>query len=182
MAPPVKRPTRSGTSVKETRLSDIGNRYLLDDYDKKLLRLRVRYTEISLKDLGAEVKLSVSAVSERMDKPAFKIALEEYNIPLDKLFEKSVNKAYNTLLALMNDTDPQVRLKAASIVLQRFCGPTTVVNQSVENKTNVVKVYRTTIEPDGSLLGRVMDLELGPNGEIPQEPKYNLPVEGDTNE
>lgn len=186
MAPPTKRPSRSGTSVNNTRLNDVVQRYLLDDYDKLLIRERIKHSEISLKDLGDKVGLSTSAVSERMDRPAFKIAFEEYSVPLDKIFSHSVDKAYRTMLALMDDEDKDMRFRAANAILQRFAGPQTVVQnnfgkgEDTPGKTKV-KVYRTTVEPDGSLLGQVMELELGP-GETPIEPlTYNVPTEGDNN-
>lgn len=171
----MSRPTRQGTSVNEPRVNTIVNMYHLDDIDKKILKFKIRYKDITLGDLGQEVGISVSAVSERIGKPAFQIAWEEYNIPLDKLVKSSATKALRVLNAIMDDRtlDADVRIRACKTVLDVVSGPKSIIISNLDATQSTESIYRTTVQPDGSLLGEVIDLELGTDAERPLT--FNVP-------
>lgn len=171
------RPTREGKTVNEPRVNTVVSMYHLDELDKKILKLKIRFKDITLQDIGAQVDLSVSAVSERIGKPAFQIAWDEYNIPLDKLVRTSATKALRVLNAIMDDKTllPDVRIRACKTVLDVVSGPKSIIISNMDTTSQPAdSVYRTTVQPDGSLLGEVIDLELGEEVERPLT--LNVPV------
>lgn len=173
----MSRPTRQGTSVNEPRINTIVNMYHLDDTDKKILKLKIRFKDITLEDLGSEVGLSVSAVSERVCKPAFQVAWDEYNIPLDKLVRTSATKALRVLNAIMDDRtlEADVRIRACKTVLDVVSGPKSIIISNLDTSQPTDSIYKTTVQPDGSLLGEVIDLELGMDAE--RNLTFNVPKE-----
>lgn len=172
----MSRPTREGTSVNHARMEAVVSMYHLDDVDKKILKLKVRYKDINETQIAEECKLSPANVSERMGKPAFKVAWDEYNIPLDRLVKNSATKALRVLNAIMDDKslDADVRIRACKTVLDVVSGPKSIILTNIDASQTTDTLYKTTVQPDGSLLGEVIDLELGmdPNNE---EGIYNVP-------
>lgn len=175
MPAPKKEKIKSGIPVQHTYVDLVGGIYSLDEIDKKLLRLKIKYSQISYKDMSDAVGITMPAVQKRIEKPAFKHALEEYNRPRGKLFEDIDRAALKALEGLLSDSDKLIRLKAIEIYMRHIAGPQMVVNNNVQ--TQVTKVYKTTVQPDGTLLQQVLDLELGQN---PEEPfTLNVPKEGE---
>lgn len=144
--------------VKQEKLRAIADLYELDDLDRKLLKINNKFPDAPVEHYAAYLEQDVTCVMERMEKPVYKAAWKDYNSSHQDLFNQSIKKAIRVCMQLMESADPNIRLKACDSVFKALKTDVNLTQVNVQNNTQ--RVFRSTIQEDGTLLGMVMDEEL----------------------
>lgn len=130
--------------------------YELDNVDREIIKHLVRFPALTLVELGKLCGVTDRVVRYRKKKPAFKKALQELTGTTDFHLKEGAREAAMAVRKLLQEKDPSVRLGAAKILL----GPYVNQPQVLVNNQPTLKIYETTITPDGNLLQSVIEGEL----------------------
>lgn len=144
--------------VNKARLDAIGDIYGCDQLDKKILNLQNRYPEESHQSFADYLGVHLTTVKDRMNKPAYKAAFKDYNTSHQDLYALAIRKALRVSMQLMDSSDENTRLKACDSIFRAVKTDFNLTQVNVQNNTQ--RVFRSTIQEDGTLLGMVMDEEL----------------------
>lgn len=91
---------------------------VLDEVDKGILGIVLQRPATTDREIGVLVGLSREAVNRRRNRPAFAKALQESQLDALTIIQSNQATAARTLGTLLADTDPRLRLSAASIHIQ----------------------------------------------------------------
>lgn len=144
--------------INQEKFKVITELYELDDFDKKLLRMHNRFPDAPKAELAAYFNVNVTTIDERMNKPVYKAAFRDYNSSHQDLYDQALKKALRVCINLMDSSDPYVKLKSADTVFKLTKTDISLTQVNVQQNTK--RVFRTTVQDDGTLLGMVMDEEL----------------------
>lgn len=168
-----KQDTNASRIGKRGRFKKIGDIYQLDDVDKKLLNLVHRYPNEPHINIAKHVGITPAVMSFRINKPVFIAALEELSTSHTGLLAKALSQALRTAIGFMNSSDFKLKEIGMNAMLPLLKNETKhIQNVFVEGAAANAreKMYKTTIEADGAIMGRVMDYELGqPEIEVQHE-------------
>lgn len=127
----------------------------LDVVDKQILKLLSKWPTLNLTELGKACGMTPSTVARRMKKPAFREVYDRLTGSAMELLEQNVRRAHRKIGALIGHEDEKIALEACKLTLATYHNQRNLV---IETKPSVV--YRTTVEPDGSLVQNVLEAEL----------------------
>jgi len=144
--------------VKQEKLRAIASLYELDELDKKLLKINNKFPDAPPQHYAEYLNVDLVCILERMEKPVYKAAWKDYNSSHQDLFNQSLKKAIRVCMQLMDSADDNIRLKACDSVFKALKTDVNLTQVNVQNNTQ--RVFRSTIQEDGTLLGMVMDEEL----------------------
>ncbi len=150
------------TDVK--RLVAIKKKYELDEIDSKILRYHNKFPSITDSDLAALVGIDINAVTERKATPVYQKAFSDYNRSEREMVQDALKRAMMEMVRIVSGSaDPLTKIRATEVIIKAYKEENnfTQINIANSNQQTVNRVYKTTIQDDGTLLGMVMDLELG---------------------
>lgn len=141
--------------VSPEKLKSIADKYELDDNDRFIMKHIIQFPKITNRELGAMLGMHLTGIHARRKKPAFIKAYKDLQDSAGDLLVRAARDAARRLIALVNDPDKNVALKAIRMALTPYLGPQNEMNISVP----ILKVYDTTVKPDGTLFQQVIEAE-----------------------
>jgi len=159
--------TKKQTDAEITKaLNALQLEYELDVVDKQILRLISQDMMLTCREIASKVGMSYPAVSKRMKKRGFVLAYENLTQTTAQIMEANAKKAARRLGRLIDDEEKKIALEASKIALSPYLNQ----HHHTVTQTNVM-VYRTTVQPDGSLLQAVTEAEYSeiPHGTLQSE-------------
>jgi|GEM_PF-3378220 len=152
---PKKKSTKKDTL--QTRIEKAQLTYELDVVDKQILKLKSMDPRLDIRTIAKKVGMHYGTISKRMDKPAFKRAWDAVNESTIEIMERNAKKAAYALGKLIEEDDKKIKLEAIKLSLSPILN-----NHSHQVSVSQEVVYRTTVQPDSSLLQQVIDAEVEP--------------------
>lgn len=149
------KPSGVHAAKQPERKQRIYDKFNFDDVDKILFATLSRYPETTKTDLADLVGLSRSAVAKRLDKPAFRRAMEEFLGTLEEHICRVQLAAIRRLGALVQSKDEKVALDACRFALTRVLGAEGGGSKLPEGITPAgarAVIFRTIIGETGGLL------------------------------
>lgn len=135
------------TEKKIREIEPIGNKYSLDDLDKRIIELRTKYPQLQQKEMAETLSISLAHLNSRMLKPAFQRAMQEYNKDLFSLVGELQVQAVRRLKQLVNDPDKDIAIAAIKIAMAPMTNQHTV---NINNQGD--RVYEVRFGDNGQLV------------------------------
>lgn len=152
MARKKKKAETEAEIVKE--LNKLQVEYELDVIDRQILTLISQDIMLTSRTIAEKIGMSYTAVSKRMKKRGFVLAYENLTQTTAQIMEANAKKAARRLGKLIEDDEKKIALEATKLALSPY------LNQHHHTVTQAnVMVYKTTVQPDGSLLQSVIEAE-----------------------
>lgn len=101
--------------VEESRINP--DDFNLSETDRKILDYKLRFPELTQKQIASFLDIGEQWVSHRVNTPAFKEAHRYYTQAATEIIVESKNEAARTLRELLNCSNDNVRLRAAEAIL-----------------------------------------------------------------
>lgn len=145
--------------VKDPRLQKGGrkrqaDKWRIDELDRVIIKHLVEYPNTTQKELAKVANLSMSGIRHRINRPAFKKAMEDLHAKTEEIFLKAQTLAARRLMKLIQSDDDTIALRACNMALQPMINKATIdVNQSIE------KVYRVRFGEQGQMFQEVLEAE-----------------------
>jgi hypothetical protein len=127
------------------------DKYELDGVDRIMLKQLVQYPNTTQVELGQLVSLTKQAVNARVNKPAFKAALNDVLGSTEEHLKEAARRAARRLKKLVDHDDPEIAAPFVKMALANH------LTQKVDLTLQPVVRYKTTVEVDGTLLQQVID-------------------------
>jgi len=147
----------------------LANRYELDNLDMILLRHLSKFPDTPHTELAKLVGLQRAAVSKRLKKPAFKKAWDEVIADTKDIMQKNARLAAKRLTQLIASEDNTTAINAIKIALAPWVQEYMAKIGAEPVPQMGTRVYETTVQVDGSLVQKVIELEAergGQSGEV----------------
>ncbi len=129
--------------------------YELDVVDKQILNLLSQDLMLTTRDIAAKVGMTYPSIAKRMKKRGFILAYEYITQTTAQIMENNAKKAARRIGRFIDDEDDKkIALEACKIALSPYLNQHT----HVVTQQNVM-VYKTTVQPDGSLLQAVIEAD-----------------------
>lgn len=143
----------------------LANRYELDNIDMALLRHLSKFPDTPHTELAKMVGLQRAAVSKRLKKPAFKKAWDEVLADTKDIMQKNAKLAAKRLTQLIASEDNSTALNAIKIALAPWVQEYMARIGAEPVQQIGTRVYETTVQVDGSLVQKVIELEAERGGQ-----------------
>jgi uncharacterized protein YaiI (UPF0178 family) len=128
--------------------------YELDVVDKQILNLLSQDLMLTTRDIAAKVGMTYPSIAKRMKKRGFILAYEHITQTTAQIMENNAKKAARRIGRFIEDDEKKIALEACKIALSPYLNQHT----HVVTQQNVM-VYKTTVQPDGSLLQAVIEAD-----------------------
>jgi len=153
----MKRSTEKPENL-EKKLSELQAALDLDVVDKQILKIKSLDPTLGAREIAKIVGVHFSTITRRMEKKSWREAWDAINKTTLELMELNARKAAIRIGMLIGDTDKKIAIEACKLSLLPL----------VNNHTHTVSVkpqtvYKTTIQPDSTLLQEIIEGELGEN-------------------
>lgn len=108
-----------GVSSKAKRLqkvpdaSDILSKYELDQIDRKILELRLKYPTISDSEIAHLIGMTRKQVNKRKNKKAFQDALNQFTEEPISILNRAMNKAARVVARALDSADERLKVSTA---------------------------------------------------------------------
>ena len=155
---PTKKPTKKKPTEAEKLQAKIERaqvEYELDVVDKQILKLKSLDPRLDVRTIAQKVGMHYATISKRMDKPAFRRAWDSINETTFEIMERNAKKAAYALGKLIDEDDKRVKLEAIKLSLSPILN-----NHTHQVAVSTEVVYKTTVQPDSSLLQQVIEGEV----------------------
>jgi predicted lipoprotein len=129
--------------------------YKLDVVDKQILKLKSLDPRLDIRTIAEKVGMHYATISKRMDKPAFRRAWDAINETTFEIMERNAKKAAYALGKLIDEDDKRIKLEAIKLSLSPILN-----NHTHQVAVSTEVVYKTTVQPDSSLLQQVIEGEV----------------------
>jgi hypothetical protein len=129
-------------------IEPIGNKFSLDDLDKRIIDLKTKYPQLQHKELAETLSIDLNYLTTRMLRPAFQRAMQEYNKDLFSLVGELQIQAVRRLKQLVNDPDKDIAIAAIKIAMAPMTNQHTL---NINNSQND-KVYEVRFGDSGQLI------------------------------
>lgn len=139
---------------------DASFEYLVDDTDRRILALMVRYPGIRHAAIADVVGVTKSMVGKRVGRPAFKAALQDLEETADSVLQGAAQKAARKIVKLIDAEDGNIAIQACKIALHQQ-----LAKSQVDLSVNGKITYRTTVNPDGSIIQEALAEDARQKGE-----------------
>lgn len=149
-------PKKKPSSEKELQkaINEIQLEYELDVIDRQILSLISQDMMLTCREIAKKIGMTYPTVAKRMKKRGFVLAYENITQTTAQIMEANAKKAARRIGRFIDDDEKKIALEACKISLSPYLNQVqAVVTQQA------VMVYRTTVQPDGSLLQSVMEAE-----------------------
>lgn len=123
------------------------HKYLLDELDRKIIKLIMDFPEMKRIDLAKEVGLSEGHLYKRIGRPSFKKFLADLLADTGEIMAKNATLASRKLAALINHADPNIALQAVRMALHPFLN-----TARLEFKNTQEIVYIAQFGGDGQII------------------------------
>jgi len=138
-------------SKLQEKIDQVRDRYELDYVDRTLIKYLIQFPAITQRELGTIVNLTYQAVSVRVNKPAFKAAINDVTGTTEDNLKEAARRASRRLKKLVDHDDPEIAAPFVKMALANH------LTQKIDMTVQPVIRYKTTVEADGSLLQEIMD-------------------------
>jgi hypothetical protein len=156
---------------KKIKNPSFAERYNLDEIDKRIIQLKLKHPNISMRDLAQALDVTVNTIFTHCNKPGFVQAYEEVTATTEDLLKKAAREGALRLIQIIKTGDNDAAVKAIRMALAPY------VNQhAVDVSVKPAREFKTTFQPDGTLLQEVIDAELGPIVEALRDGEPRQPV------
>ncbi len=127
----------------------------LDVVDKQILKLKSIDPRLDCRTIGKRVGMHHASIAARLKKPALMLALDKLNHTTADIMRENARKAAMRLSKLLESPNERTVLEAAKLCLAP------ILNQHTHTvNTTEATIYKTTVQPDSSLLQQVIEAEI----------------------
>jgi hypothetical protein len=135
-----------------SRAEIVRSRYDLDSTDREMLKMIVKHPTISRIELSHLFDINRRTVAKRMERPAFQAALAELTGTVDEDLQKGIREGVSKMRQLIAGTNAQAATNAFKALAMLYLG-----RNPTERMKDAVRIYRTTVKPDGSLVQEIVE-------------------------
>lgn len=133
----------------DQRTRSIALKYRLDEMDKKILDLRIKYPSIESKDIADVLEVGEGVINSRFMKPAMQRAMAEHSKTFFEQLGDLQMMAVKRLKQLVNDSDKDVAIAAIKIAMAPMINQHTF---NINNNKNDRAVYEVKLGENGQIM------------------------------
>lgn len=128
----------------------------LDVVDKQILKLKSIDPLLDTRTIAKSVGMHHATIAARLKKPAMRAALDKLHQTTADIMRDNARKAAMRLSRLLESQNERTVIEAAKLCL----APLLNVHTHTVNNTETATVYKTTVQPDSTLLQQVIEAEV----------------------
>jgi hypothetical protein len=133
----------------DQRTRAIALKYRLDEMDKKILDLRIKYPSLDSKEIADVLEVGEAAINSRFMKPAMQRAMQEHSKTFFEQLGDLQMMAVKRLKQLVNDSDKDVAIAAIKIAMAPMINQHTF---NINNNKNDRAVYEVKLGENGQIM------------------------------
>lgn len=133
----------------EQRTRSIALKYRLDEMDKKILDLRLKYPSLDSKEIADILEVGEGAINARFMKPAMQRAMQEHSKTFFEQLGDLQMMAVKRLKQLVNDPDKDVAIAAIKIAMAPMINQHTL---NINNNKNDRALYEVKLGENGQIM------------------------------
>lgn len=126
----------------------------LDVVDKQILKLKSLDPRLDTRTIAKRVGMHHASIAARLKKPALQLALDKLNHTTADIMVENARKAAMRLSRLLDSQNEKTVIEAAKLCLAPM------LNNHTHTVTAESTTYRTTVQPDSTLLQQVIEAEV----------------------
>lgn len=161
---PRKKKSRAGAPIKEKSAAEIEKDLeailqseQLDAIDKYILKIKSIDPQTDVRTIAKKLGVHHATIAYRLRKPKFRQAWDALMETTAQAMERNARRAAERLYYFINHKNDRIALEAIKLALSPY------INQFTHQLNLAPTItYRTTVEPDSSLLQTVIEGELLP--------------------
>jgi histone H3/H4 len=141
--------------MREKLITRLGDDYKIDNLDRAILSLMAQYPSITQEEIAKACGMNRSAIAKRVNKPAFKTAMNEFNKGILQVLIEAQSDAIKQMRKLVNatDIDNDTRIAAARVILS----PLNRMEQNTPPPMNII--YTVQFGEGGQLVRTAKPLD-----------------------
>lgn len=101
-------------------ISAVKEKYNLSETDKSVLTYKLRFPDITNKELSLLVGVTSASITFILKKPAFKLALKDFEGDWREKLINAKEKAANQLIKLITNPNPAISIRACENILGKW--------------------------------------------------------------
>ena len=133
----------------DQRTRSIALKYRLDEMDKKILDLRIKYPSLESKEIADVLEVGEGVINSRFMKPAMQRAMQEHSKTFFEQLGDLQMMAVKRLKQLVNDSDKDVAIAAIKIAMAPMINQHTL---NINNNKNDRAVYEVKLGENGQIM------------------------------
>lgn len=133
----------------DQRTRSIALKYRLDEMDKKILDLRLKYPSLDSKEIADILEVGEGAINARFMKPAMQRAMQEHSKTFFEQLGDLQMMAVKRLKQLVNDPDKDVAIAAIKIAMAPMINQHTL---NINNNKNDRALYEVKLGENGQIM------------------------------